>query len=252
MSDWPGGRKGTSPPGAGDEPTAALRVHEMFDKVAPRYDLLNHLLSCNVDRLWWARAARAFDSILKNPNSRILDLCCGTGDMALAVYRRRPEQNARAIIGADFSHPMLVRAVRKFAGKAILSVEADALNLPFENNSFHLVVSAFGFRNLANYEIGLKEMQRLLAPQGQLGILDFSEPSGVFGEIYRFYFKQVLPRIGAFISGVKGAYEYLPASVEKFPAPEQLLRKMKALGFVNPIWKPYSFGIAGLYRAEKR
>ena len=237
--------------GASDERSAAAGVRRMFDEIAPRYDLLNHVLSCNVDRLWWASTARAFESILKNPASRVLDLCCGTGDMTLALHRQGNQQTPPIIIGADFSHPMLVRGAAKFATRSIAPVEADALSLPFKDGAFDLVVSAFGFRNLANYETGLKEIQRVLAPRGQLGILDFSQPAGLFGKLYKFYFEQVLPRIGTLLSGVKGPYEYLPASVQRFPQPEQMLEKMRRLGFANATWKPYSFGIAGLYRAEK-
>jgi demethylmenaquinone methyltransferase/2-methoxy-6-polyprenyl-1,4-benzoquinol methylase len=130
-------------------------------------------------------------------------------------------------------------------------VEADALNLPFPDAQFDLVTAAFGFRNLANYDSGLREIERVLRPGGECGILDFGEPSGLVGKVYRIYFKKVLPRIGTMISGVRGPYAYLPASVERFPAPTQLLERMRAAGFREASWIPYTFGIAGLYRGKK-
>src|SRR5262249_47938718 len=152
------------------------------------------------------------------------------------------------ILGADFSHAMLQRAAKKTAAKNIRLVEADALALPLADARFDLVVSAFGFRNLANYDAGLREIWRVLRPGGEIGILDFSEPKGLLGKIYRLYFRHVLPKIGGAISGVKGPYSYLPASVERFPEPEEMLVRMRAAGFRDAGWKPYSFGIAGLFR----
>jgi demethylmenaquinone methyltransferase / 2-methoxy-6-polyprenyl-1,4-benzoquinol methylase len=130
-------------------------------------------------------------------------------------------------------------------------LEADALDLPFKNDRFDLVTSAFGFRNLANYDAGLREIHRVLCQDGEVGILDFGEPKGLLGHLYRFYFKQVLPKIGTMISGVSGPYAYLPASVEKFPAPEEMLERMKRAGFREVSYTPYSFGIAGLYWGRK-
>jgi len=241
---------GASPAGAADERQAAQAVRQMFDEIAPRYDLLNHVLSANVDRLWWWRTARRFDHILKRPDARVLDLCCGTGDMTLALRKRAP-QDAISHIGADFAHQMLTRGREKFAGKGVVGVEADALNLPFADERFDLVTSAFGFRNLANYRAGLREIHRVLAPGGEMGILDFSEPGGLLGKVYAFYFRKVLPAIGTLISGVRGPYEYLPASVEKFPAPEKMVEHMREAGFSEVSWTPYTFGIAGLYRGKK-
>ena len=223
----------------------------MFTAVAPRYDLLNHLLSCNIDRMWWWRAARAFRHILHRPEARVLDLCCGTGDMTLALARRAGDSRKAPILGTDFSHAMLQRAEKKTVDRNIYLVEADALKLPFPDGQFDLVVSAFGFRNLTNYDAGLVEMLRVLRPGGEIGILDFSEPRGVLGKIYRVYFRRVLPAIGTMISGVRGAYTYLPASVERFPSPEELLRRMERTGFRDAVWRSYSFGIAGLFRARK-
>ena len=241
---------GAAPAGARDRESAAKAVREMFTSIAPRYDLLNHVLSLNIDRLWWWRTARRFDPILRRSGANVLDLCCGTGDMTFALRRRTGSAHAK-IIGADFSHAMLQRAAVKGNGTPLRWVEADALRLPFPDEHFDLVTSAFGFRNLADYDAGLREIARVLRPGGQCGILDFGEPKGAMGALYRVYFKQVLPRIGTLISGVRGPYAYLPASVERFPAPEEMLTRMKSAGFAEATWSPYTFGIAGLYRGKK-
>jgi demethylmenaquinone methyltransferase/2-methoxy-6-polyprenyl-1,4-benzoquinol methylase len=221
----------------------------MFTAIAPRYDLLNHLLSANIDKLWWRRTARMFSAILARPDAKVLDLCCGTGDMAFALRRQGSEAN---ITGADFSHAMLVRAAGKSDQRQKMRwIEADALHLPFPDNSFDLVTSAFGFRNLADYDAGLREILRVLRAGGEFGILEFSEPRGLTGKIYNVYFKSVLPRVGRLISGSTGAYAYLPASVQRFPEPQELLARMRAAGFREPSWKPYTFGIAGLYRGKR-
>lgn len=224
----------------------------MFTSIAPRYDLLNHLLSFNVDRLWWRRTARAFADILNHPDSRVLDLCCGTGDMTLAL-RGQAGKNSLHILGVDFSHVMLTLAQAKSRSQisAPRWIEADALNLPFPDAHFNLVTSAFGFRNLVDYDAGLREIVRVLRPGGECGILDFGEPRGMIGQVYRFYFKQVLPRVGTMISGVRGPYSYLPNSVERFPQPEEMLSRMRDAGFREVAWIPYTFGIAGLYRGKK-
>lgn len=246
---------GAAPAGAGEGESAARAVREMFTAIAPRYDLLNHLLSFNVDRLWWRRAARTFAHILAKPNTQVLDLCCGTGDMAFAL-RRLAGNVAGKIVGADFSHAMLVLAHTKSDDatsdrKSPCWVEADALRLPFADSSFDLLTSAFGFRNLADYDAGLREIVRVLRPDGECGILDFGEPGGVVGKLYRMYFKGVLPAVGTLISGVQGPYAYLPASVERFPEPHEMLGRMKRAGFHEASWTPYTFGIAGLYRGKK-
>ncbi len=240
---------GASPEGVRDRDAAARAIREMFTSIAPRYDLLNHVLSFNVDRLWWARAARSFAEILQRPDAQVLDLCCGTGDMTFAL-RRRAGQSAQ-IVGGDFSHAMLQRANLKGRGTSLRWVEADALHLPFSEQRFDLVTSAFGFRNLADYDAGLREILRMLKPGGECGILDFGEPRGVMGKLYRIYFKRVLPAVGSMISGVKGPYAYLPASVERFPEPEEMLERMRRAGFREAAWTPYTFGIAGLYRGKK-
>jgi demethylmenaquinone methyltransferase/2-methoxy-6-polyprenyl-1,4-benzoquinol methylase len=243
---------GAKPQGATDEASAAVAVREMFDSIAPRYDLLNHLLSANVDRIWWRRTARRFKTILANPDAAILDICCGTGDMTMALLKQRP-RGARPILAADFSRAMLSRAERKFAQRKANAtiIEADALHLPFESGSLDLIVTAFGFRNLANYEAGLREFHRVLKPGGQLGILDFSEPGGLIGKAYTVYFRRVLPAIGRAICGNAGAYKYLPVSVGNFPAPPEMLTLMRAAGYEQCAWQPYTFGIAGLYTARR-
>lgn len=239
---------GAAPAGARDEASASVAVRDMFTSIAPRYDLLNHVLSMNVDRVWWNRTARVFAGVLGRPQAQVLDLCCGTGDMTFALQR---QMKGGELFGADFSHAMLVRAQEKSRERKIRWIEADALNLPFATGHFQLVTSAFGFRNLANYDRGLAEIYRVLAPGGEVGILDFGEPKGLIGKLYRIYFRRVLPALGTMISGVRGPYAYLPASVLRFPAPEEMLQRMRDTGFVNVSWTPYTFGIAGLYRGVR-
>ncbi|HEY6766864.1 MAG TPA: bifunctional demethylmenaquinone methyltransferase/2-methoxy-6-polyprenyl-1,4-benzoquinol methylase UbiE [Candidatus Sulfotelmatobacter sp.] len=243
---------GATPRGATDTASAARAVRGMFTAIAPRYDLANHLLSFNIDRFWWCRAARTFREILAQPDTRVLDLCCGTGDMTFALQMQAGDSNG-LILGADFSHAMLERARQKsFPLKASPEwIEADALNLPFPDSHFDLVTSAFGFRNLADYDAGLREIARVLRPGGECGILDFGVPGGIVGRAYRLYFKTILPWLGTMISGVRGPYEYLPASVERFPGPEEMLRRMGKAGFIEASWEPYTLGVAGLYRAKK-
>jgi demethylmenaquinone methyltransferase / 2-methoxy-6-polyprenyl-1,4-benzoquinol methylase len=237
---------GAAPEGAKDPQAASRAIREMFTAIAPRYDLLNHILSANVDKVWWHKTAKTFAQILARPDAQVLDLCCGTGDMAFALRRQGSECQ---ITGADFSHAMLVRAAGKSDQRQKMRwIEADALRMPFPDESFHLVTSAFGFRNLADYDAGLREIRRVLKPGGECGILDFSEPGGAMGKLYNVYFKSVLPRIGRLISGSRGAYSYLPASVQRFPQPDELLERMRAAGFSEASWIPYTFGIAGLYR----
>ncbi len=192
--------------------------------------------SANVDKLWWRRTARTFSTILSQPGAQVLDLCCGTGDLAFALRHQGPSSH---ITGADFSHAMLVLASSKSAAhRAVKWIEADALQLPFPDQSFDLVTSAFGFRNLADYDAGLREIRRVLRPGGEYGILEFSEPKGLPGKLYNVYFKSVLPRIGRLISGAKEAYSYLPASVQRFPAPPELLARMGTAGFREVSWTP--------------
>jgi len=241
---------GATPAGAQDRESAAAAVREMFTSIAPRYDLLNHVLSFNIDRWWWWRTARRFEAILKRPDARVLDLCCGTGDMTFAL-RRRAGSEAAKILGADFSHAMLRRAAAKTKCTGLHWIEADTLRLPFPDGHFDLVTSAFGFRNLADYDAGLHEIARVLRLGGECGILDFGEPGGLIGRCYRLYFRKVLPAIGTLLSGVRGPYAYLPASVERFPAPDEMLGRMRHARFREVSWTPYTFGVAGLYRGVK-
>jgi len=238
---------GAAPEGAVDEHGAAVAVQAMFNSIAPRYDLLNHVLSANIDRLWWWRTARRFRDVLADPDAVVLDICCGTGDMTMALLKHRPS-GARPVIAADFAREMLARGAQKFQkhGGAV-ALEADALHLPMRGESLDLITTAFGFRNLANYREGLAEFHRVLKPGGQVGILDFSEPDGLIGTVYQIYFRHVLPAIGRMVCGNDGAYNYLPASVSKFPPPAEMLEMMREAGFRDVRWTPYTFGIAGLF-----
>jgi demethylmenaquinone methyltransferase/2-methoxy-6-polyprenyl-1,4-benzoquinol methylase len=251
--------KGTRPEGAETEADASRKVREMFTEIAPRYDFLNHLLSLEMDRVWRARTARRLRSILRRPDARVLDLCCGTGDLAFALGRSGPAH----VIGADFSHAMLVRANGKRKGltrgegsqsaapRAFF--EADALRLPFADGSFDLVTSAFGFRNLANYESGLREMRRVLKPGGTLAILEFSEPPpGLLGDLYRWYCRKVLPKIGGVLSGNPNAYKYLPASVARFFRPEELASSMTQVGYAAVSFELWTLGSVALHSGVKR
>jgi demethylmenaquinone methyltransferase/2-methoxy-6-polyprenyl-1,4-benzoquinol methylase len=241
---------GAKPAGAEDETSAAQAVRQMFNSIAPRYDLLNHVLSANVDRLWWRKTARRFRPILVDSDAAVLDICCGTGDLTMALLKHRPT-GARPILAADFARAMLTRGARKFEGRGAVALEADALHLPLRSASMDLIVTAFGFRNLANYEAGLREFYRVLKPGGQLGILEFSEPGGLIGKAYAVYFRRVLPAIGRIICGKTGPYNYLPSSVGSFPTPPAMQALMRTAGYVDCAWQPYTFGIAGLYTAAR-
>jgi demethylmenaquinone methyltransferase/2-methoxy-6-polyprenyl-1,4-benzoquinol methylase len=248
--------KGTRPEGAVSEADASKKVREMFTQIAPRYDLLNHLLSLQLDRLWRARTARLLHSVLDRPDALVLDLCCGTGDLAFALARAGKAR----VIGADFAHTMLVRAREKsVSGVSPLNqgaappmpfFEADALRLPFADAAFDLVTSAFGFRNLANYEAGLREIQRVLKPGGTIAILEFTEPpDGLLGDFYRWYFSKVLPRIGGLISGDRSAYTYLPKSVARFFRPPELAALMNAVGYHSVGFRAWTLGTVALHTA---
>jgi demethylmenaquinone methyltransferase/2-methoxy-6-polyprenyl-1,4-benzoquinol methylase len=244
---------GTKPEGASNEAEASRKVREMFTRIAPRYDLLNHLLSAQMDKRWRARAAEALRPILQNPQAVALDLCCGTGDLAFTLAKGAQAR----IIGADFSHTMLTRAKEKAQsvsnGKApIPFLEADALRLPFASGSFDLVTTSFGFRNLANYEDGLREIYRVLAPGGTLGILEFTEPApGIIGGAYRFYCQKVLPTIGGIISGDPAAYAYLPKSVARFFRPDELAALMKSVGYTSVRYELMMLQSVALHLAAK-
>ena len=223
---------GAKPMGAENEAHAAEAVQQMFNAIAPRYDLLNHVLSANVDRLWWSRTASKFRGVLADPNAAVLDICCGTGDLTMALLRHRGSE-ARPILAADFAHGMLLRGAQKFSQprsnrSRAVALEADALHLPLRSESLDLIVTSFGFRNL-----------------------EFSEPGGLIGKIYALYFRRILPAIGRIICGNDGPYSYLPASVGAFPQPAEMLAMMRSSGYSSCEWKPYTFGIAGLYTAVR-
>jgi demethylmenaquinone methyltransferase/2-methoxy-6-polyprenyl-1,4-benzoquinol methylase len=246
------GVSGTRPEGVRDEREAAAHVREMFGRIAPRYDLLNHLLSLDIDKVWRRRVAKRFSAVLHDPAARVLDLCCGTGDLALAFRKEAPA--GAEIVGSDFVPEMLARARAKAAACAagVTFVEADALALPFSNGTFDLVSCSFGFRNLANYERGLQEILRVLKQGGVAAILEFGEPRGkLFGSLYRFYFRRVLPRLGGLISGNGSAYTYLPNSVSKFPSPEALQGKFEQAGYTDVRFVRWTGGIVTLHTASR-
>lgn len=244
------GAKPVESPNASPE-VAAASVQTMFDSIAPRYDLLNHLLSGGIDLFWWWRAARTLRPLLVSPDASILDLCCGTGDMALSLLKHRPSTpSTLPILAVDFSHGMLSHGYAKFNRYNILAVESDALHLPVADNSQNLVSAAFGFRNLASYADGLGELYRVLRPGGQFAVLECNQPSGLVGVLYNLYFKRILPWIGGLLSD-RDAYTYLPTSVERFPRPPRMLEMIRAAGFVQGSWTSYTFGVAGLYRGTK-
>jgi demethylmenaquinone methyltransferase/2-methoxy-6-polyprenyl-1,4-benzoquinol methylase len=224
----------------------------MFTQIAPHYDLLNHLLSLELDRVWRARTARKLKAILSRPDAVALDLCCGTGDLAFAMAKKGKAR----VIGADFAHTMLVRAKAKSEAGAAHKVpflESDALNLPFADESFDLVTAAFGFRNLANYEEGLREMQRVLKPGGTIGILEFTEPpAGFFGDFYRWYFRKILPKLGGAISGDAAAYKYLPSSVARFFRPDELCALMRTVGLQNVEAAVWTGGTVALHTGVRK
>ena len=236
---------GTTPRGISDERQAAAWVRDMFGQVAPRYDLLNRLLSFNIDQWWRSRTVKRLRPVLERPNAVVLDLCCGTGDLSIALSR-----NARArVLGSDFCHPMLTAARRK---ANLPFFEADALDLPVADASFDLITVAFGFRNLANYERGLAELRRALKPGGTLALLEFSQPpNAAFAAAYNLYSTKVLPRIGAAISGAGEAYTYLPESVRKFPDAPGLARMLENAGYMSVSYERMSLGIVALHTGRR-
>jgi len=242
--------KGTTPAGAATEREAAQWVRAMFGRVAGRYDLANHLLSFNLDRYWRARTVTRVGSVLRAPGARALDLCCGTGDLLLALEAGR----GAAVWGSDFCHPMLTAAAGKIARRGFHSrvFESDALQIPVRDESFDLVTVAFGFRNLANYRKGLEEMRRILRPGGIAAILEFSQPpNALFGGLYNFYSRNVLPAIGGALSGSKDAYTYLPESVRKFPSADELAMQMRDSGYVNVKFERMTGGIVCLHLGNR-
>jgi demethylmenaquinone methyltransferase / 2-methoxy-6-polyprenyl-1,4-benzoquinol methylase len=228
-----------------EEGDRSRRVRDMFGTIAGRYDFLNHFLSANVDRYWRQICVREVSKSLSVPIPRILDIGCGTADLALAFSKLGP------VAGCDFCHPMLRIGAQKTARtrdhNPIWLLGADALELPFAHSSFDAVVSAFVLRNLANIGTGLREMRRVLRPGGVVGILDFGMPQKAFwASVYRFYFLRVLPRIGKIISGVDGPYGYLPASVQSFPPAGELKSALEDAGFTDVRYHLLTGGVAVL------
>ena len=216
----------------------------MFGRIAGRYDLLNHLLSGNFDKRWRRLVARTLRPSLVE-GARALDVACGTGDLALALA----SAGAARVVGLDFCRPMLEIARRKAAGESrrLPFVEGDALRLPFD-----VVTIAFGLRNLAGVEEGLRELLRVLKAGGRVAVLEFSSPAVPgFRALFRFYFMRVLPRVGGLVSGSRGAYEYLPDSVSRFPGQERLAELMREAGFEEVEYRNLTGGIAALHTGTR-
>jgi len=228
------------------------RIRRMFGEIAPRYDFLNHFLSFGIDKYWRWRTVRR---VPPTGDASILDLCCGTGDLALA-YAKKLAPGGR-ILGADFCHEMLVLGRRKAArvGEAgrLTFVEADAQGLPFPDHSFQIVCNAFGLRNVTDTDRGLREMTRVCQPGGQVAVLEFSMPRRQpMRGIYLWFFCHVLPRVGQAVSRSKlDAYNYLPKSVGEFDDGQALCRRMREAGLVDVRFWPMTFGVATLYVGAK-
>jgi demethylmenaquinone methyltransferase/2-methoxy-6-polyprenyl-1,4-benzoquinol methylase len=237
---------GTTPQGAENEEQAAAWVRGMFGRIAGHYDLLNHLLSFNLDRWWRRRTVSEVLRLKPDPRARILDLCCGTGDLLISVERRR----GAPALGADFCHPMLLGAAEKLKRSGLRSglMEADGLNLPLPSDSIDAITTGFGFRNFANYRRGLDEMLRVLKPGGIVAILEFSQPRNrLFGAVYGWFSTRLLPRVGGAISGSAQAYSYLPESIRKFPDADQLVALMREAGFSRAEYRVMTFGAVALH-----
>jgi demethylmenaquinone methyltransferase / 2-methoxy-6-polyprenyl-1,4-benzoquinol methylase len=233
---------GTTPEGITSEVEASRWVRSMFGRVAHRYDLANHLLSMNIDKLWRARTVAAVRDIARVPDARVLDLCCGTGDLLAALEKDR---NA-PVLGSDFCHPMLLGAAAKTRRSPLF--EADAMQMPLASASLDVITIGFGFRNLANYETGLWELRRILRPGGILAILEFSQPPNrPFAALYNWYSRRLLPIIGGAISGSREAYAYLPESVRKFPSADELAAMMTRAGFERVCSERMTGGIVALH-----
>lgn len=227
----------------------ADQVREMFGEIAPRYDFLNHALSLNIDKRWRRFVVSKVSEVLNKPGASALDLCCGTADLSLELGALAPT------IGVDFCHPMLKIGLAKVraAKLPIQLAEGDALKVPLADASFDVVTMAFGLRNLASVEGGLQEIYRLLKPEGRGAILEFSQPQiPVFRQLFQFYFLKLLPRIGNAISGSNFAYQYLPESVQQFPAQKRLAEMMKTVGFSQVRYYNLFGGVAALHLGDKK
>ncbi len=237
---------GTTPPGTDSELEAAQWVQRMFAEIAPKYDLINHVLSFNIDRGWRKVLRNRLAPVLRRTDAKVLDLCCGTGDVLLDLQAIA----AAPVMGADFCHRMLLSAQAKAARTGLDAplFEADALHLPIGDATLDAIAISFGFRNLANYTAGLHELHRVLKPGGVLAILEFSHPQGLFMRAsYGFYSRVLLPVIGSLISGSREAYAYLPDSIAKFPRAEEMRHMMQAAGFSATQFQALTGGIAALH-----
>lgn len=224
----------------------AKQIRNLFTNIAPYYDLLNHLFSINIDKRWRRFTAQKLVDVLNKPQARALDVCCGTADLSLELGKHAPT------IGVDFCHQMLVIGKKKVKNHPIVLLEADALNLPFADKSFEAISCAFGLRNLADFNLGLKEFYRIIKPGGRVAILEFSQPViPIFRELFLFYFNNILPLIGGAISGSSAAYSYLPASVAKFPDQKGLVKMMENVGYKNVNYFNLTGGIAALHLGDK-
>jgi demethylmenaquinone methyltransferase/2-methoxy-6-polyprenyl-1,4-benzoquinol methylase len=234
-----------------DELKHAKAVREMFSGIASKYDFLNHFLSVNIDKRWRRLVSQKLKDILENENALVLDVACGTGDLSIEL-----QKNAKAkIIGTDFCRPMLDIAFDKNEKVAlkIPYVEADGMNLSFADNTFDAVTIAFGLRNFSNWQNGLIELHRILKPEGKLVILEFSTPIlPGFRQLFQFYFSNILPRIGGAVSGSRGAYEYLPDSVSRFPDQKNLAKMMSQVGFSSVEYKNLTGGVAAIHSGAKQ
>ena len=228
----------------------ARAVREMFGGIARRYDFLNHFLSVNTDKRWRRLVRKKLADVLARPDARVLDVACGTGDLSLELQKNSPAK----IIGTDFCRPMLQIASEKNAKNQqfIPYIEGDALNLPFADGSFDAATIAFGLRNLANWQDGLTELRRVLKTGGRLAILEFSSPViPGFRQLFNFYFSTILPRIGGAVSGSRGAYEYLPDSVSRFPNQKNLAKMLRETGFEAVEFQNLTGGIAAIHTGTK-